>query len=114
MVPSLSTLGARVSREGTPTPGRSTPDPLYFLLHDFFDFRLKPRKYQKGVGPRLSDQSIDHPLTVLMLPFDRISFCKYVNDNGRAYRYQAMKLISICRTISLASTQHDQDDELQR
>ena len=26
----------------------------FILMHDFFDFRLKPRKYQKGMGPRLS------------------------------------------------------------
>ena len=46
--------------------------------------------------------------------FDKTNFCGCMNDKGRAYRYQAMRLISICRNISLASMQHhDQDDELQ-
>ena len=47
--------------------------------------------------------------------FDVSSFCRYVNDHGRAYRYQAMRLISICRNFSVVSAQrHLQDAALLR
>jgi len=43
------------------------------------------------------------------------NFLKVVNKHGIAYRYQAMILISICRTFSVGSEQRfPQDDELQR
>ena len=47
--------------------------------------------------------------------FDKTSSCKAVNSNGRAYQYQAIELIKICRLFSTASHQSpDQDIRLQR
>ncbi|KAI0271780.1 hypothetical protein BGY98DRAFT_1006266 [Russula aff. rugulosa BPL654] len=46
--------------------------------------------------------------------FDKTSFCRAVNEDGRAYQYQAIELIKICRAFSTASHQSpDQDTRLQ-
>lgn len=50
--------------------------------------------------------------------FDSTSFCRFLNKAGKgkdkAFRYQAMELIKICRVYSAASEQsHDQDRRLQ-
>lgn len=33
--------------------------------------------------------------------FDRRAYLRYMNENGRGYRNQAMELISICRLLRL-------------
>jgi hypothetical protein len=55
------------------------------------------------------------PPTVGADKFDKLSFQRYMNDHGRAYRNQAMELISICRLFSLAAEKvFIQDDALSR
>ena len=47
--------------------------------------------------------------------FDMRSFCKYKDSQDGSYRYQAMRLINIYRSLSMASMQsHTQDVELRR
>ncbi|KAH9965839.1 hypothetical protein BC827DRAFT_772497 [Russula dissimulans] len=47
--------------------------------------------------------------------FDKKAYLRYMNNRGRAYRYRAMQIISLCRTFSEASKQDfDQDTELKR
>ena len=63
---------------------------------------------------------IDHLIISLLrsLPamvLDKTSFCRFINEGGRAYQYQAIELITICRVFSTASYQSpDQDIRLQR
>jgi hypothetical protein len=47
--------------------------------------------------------------------FDRTLFFRTVNEEGQAYRFQAMELIEICRLFSEASerSHHDQLVELE-
>ena len=62
-----------------------------------------------------SDRSIPFLRLVPVMVFDKTSFCRVVNEDGRAYQYQAIELIKICRAFSTASYQSpDQDIRLQR
>ncbi|KAI9448755.1 hypothetical protein BJY52DRAFT_1216206 [Lactarius psammicola] len=47
--------------------------------------------------------------------FDKLSFAKYMKDIGRAYRKQAMELVSICRTfVQVGERSISQDAHLRR
>jgi hypothetical protein len=43
--------------------------------------------------------------SVLAMDFDPRSFCRTVNEKGRAYQHRALELIRICTVFSVASEQ---------
>ena len=52
-------------------------------------------------------RALSFPLlqSMLAMDFDTRSFCKFMNEQGRAYQYRAMELVKICRLFAVTLEQ---------
>jgi len=76
--------------------------------YDVFDFRQFPFSCEKWeLWERSYTGSNPSPLvqSAPAMAFDPRSFCRTVNDKGRAYQHRAMEIIKICTVFSVASEQ---------
>jgi len=70
-----------------------------------------------SVSPKLMSSVLGGHAQGQSSQFDKKSYLRYMDNNGRAYRYRAMQIISLCRTFFGASEQDfdfNQDTELRR